>query len=86
MKFSDFQKIATYLNEINRGKFTKDYWEEYKTSRKLGKPTNAMVSLCDELYTDMDFMDYTDLPPFMNEICSVGELDYILGEAIKMIG
>ena len=93
MEFRDFQKIATYLNEINRGKFTEsevlesaqDYWEEYYASCKQDKPSKAMQSLCDELYQDMDYMDYMDLPPFMNSVQSIGELNIMLQGAVEMI-
>lgn len=93
MKYQDILKIAKYLNEINRGKFTieeveenaRGLWAEYNISLEKGKPTKAMVSLCNELYQDMDFMDYCDLPPFMNEIRTISEMVHVLKNAVDFI-
>lgn len=93
MKYQDILKIAKYLNTINRGKFTdeeieesaRDLWIEYERSIKQDEPTKAMVSLCNELYQDMDFMDYCDLPPFMNEIRTTSEMVHVLKNAVDFI-
>lgn len=93
MKYTDFITIAKYLNKINQSKFTEneikekanDLWLEYQASQKAGVPTDAMVNLCNELYTDMDFMDYADLPPFMAEIHSYTELVHILRTALDYV-
>ena len=34
---------------------------------------------------DMDFMDYCDLPPFMNEIKTTSEMVHILKNAVDFI-
>lgn len=87
MKYQDFVIIARYLNQINKEKFedAQNLWIEYEKSIRQDEPTRAMKSLCNELYQDMDFMDYCDLPPFMNEIRTTSEMVHVLKNAVDFI-
>lgn len=87
MKYQDFVIIARYLNQINKEKFedAQNLWIEYEKSIRQDEPTRAMKSLCNELYQDMDFMDYCDLPPFMNEIRTTSEMVHVLKSAVDFI-
>ena len=93
MKLKDFELIANYLNEINRQTFTdaeikqsaKDYLAEYKASKENGLSTNVMRSLCEELYYDMDFMDYADNSLFLCGAETFKQLDEILKRFVEYI-
>lgn len=93
MTLEKFKTIVNYLNEINKGSFTdvelensaKNYLLEYEESKKNGLSTNVMKSLCEELYTDMDYMDYMDFPPFMRGVETFVQLEDVLKTFVEYI-
>lgn len=90
MKYSDFVKISKWMNKTGKGSFTdeelkiytQDLWAEYKASKQNGMLTNAMQSLCENLYMDMDYLDYADN---VNEVRTIAELDTLLKDFMNFI-
>lgn len=93
MTFFEIEKLAKYLNTINRGKFTdgelheqaQDLWYEYKTSKENGELTNAMKSLCEEILQVQDFIKYMDYVAFMRNIETLSQMDSLLADFVKYI-
>lgn len=93
MNYLTFIKLVKWMSETgkltltdgNIQKHANSLWVSYRNCKENGTLTDNLKGLCHDLYSDMDFMDYIDYPPFMNEVRTVEELDLILTEFMEFI-